>query len=991
MKYWNGWTAAAFAACLCSAAGTVSAQAPQVRAVQAVDRGAVWNGPANDAVNPFPAGMPALDQIPPMPMPRSDPRASFPDDSYTGLTVFDAQSGRTVNLPARMRSGAAGGTAPGYRGEYAPPVPGSEADLAVDPTFGTMTIIDENAWPFNMACKVAMRFRGQDGLDYWFVCSGSLIDAKTVVLAAHCVYTHDIRDRNGNLIANVFDWAQEVFVFPGWDGNGAILPASNSTYNNYGWARSTTYIAGTDYINARNFDRDVAMVTLGDRSPGFVTGWFGGAWGFGCDTVRARAYNNPSYPSENCGGALHNGRDMYFWSGQFDGCPGNQLQINTSGGCFNAGWGGMSGSPAYYIENGGRFVHAVSSNSNRSTSARYAKIWEQFFNDTFGGFIPNTHGNTFDLEALDTNFGPSTVQAGGTTSFANVLVANPTQADPGSRGYTVHVYLSSNDNITTSDTLISSQGFSWDFGPVGSVRFNMNNVTIPASTPPGTYWLGAIIDYGTDGNISNNDASFWDATQVIVAPAAPTNDACSNATAIIAGVYSGNTANANNDGSASCGSSNTSRDVWFSYFAPTSGTVDINTCGSSYDTVLSVHTGCPGTTANQLAGGCNDDAPGNGCGGRDSRIVMPVTAFTTYYIRVSGFNGASGFFFLSLIPQAPANDLCSGAIAITPGSYAGTTGFAGTEGAAPCGLSINAPDVWYSFVPDADGLARFNTCGSAYDTVVSIHTSCPGTLDNTIGCNDDAGPFGLCPNTLMSNLDVPVSAGQTYFVRVSGYNGRNGAFTLNYGLSPYVNETCPQSLPLSVGASSFTNTNAATDGFTEANCSFCCGDLQVNQDLWYYFDSACAATATIDTFGSPFDTKIAVYASCPFGSDQAISCNDDTAGVQSFVTFATNPGQRYYVRIGGYRANQGDGVVNFALTACPGTCHGTCVADFDDGSGNGTPDGAVTLDDLLYYVGLYDGGAACADVDDGTGTGTQDGGVTLDDLLYFIGRYELGC
>jgi hypothetical protein len=68
-----------------------------------------------------------------------------------------------------------------------------------------------------------------------------------------------------------------------------------------------------------------------------------------------------------------------------------------------------------------------------------------------------------------------------------------------------------------------------------------------------------------------------------------------------------------------------------------------------------------------------------------------------------------------------------------------------------------------------------------------------------------------------------------------------------------------------------------------------------------------------------------------------------------------------------------------------------CVADVDDGSGTGTPDGGVTIDDLLYYLGIYSAGSIAADVDDGSGTGTRDGGVTIDDLLYFLLRYEAGC
>lgn len=68
-----------------------------------------------------------------------------------------------------------------------------------------------------------------------------------------------------------------------------------------------------------------------------------------------------------------------------------------------------------------------------------------------------------------------------------------------------------------------------------------------------------------------------------------------------------------------------------------------------------------------------------------------------------------------------------------------------------------------------------------------------------------------------------------------------------------------------------------------------------------------------------------------------------------------------------------------------------CPADFDDGSGTGSPDGGVTIEDLLYYLALFEQGVRAADVDDGSGTGTRDGGVTIEDLLYFLTRYQAGC
>lgn len=68
-----------------------------------------------------------------------------------------------------------------------------------------------------------------------------------------------------------------------------------------------------------------------------------------------------------------------------------------------------------------------------------------------------------------------------------------------------------------------------------------------------------------------------------------------------------------------------------------------------------------------------------------------------------------------------------------------------------------------------------------------------------------------------------------------------------------------------------------------------------------------------------------------------------------------------------------------------------CLADVDDGTRQGQRDRGVTIDDLLYFVGVFAEGTLEADVDDGTFTGTPDGGVTIDDLLYYLQRYEGGC
>ncbi len=71
----------------------------------------------------------------------------------------------------------------------------------------------------------------------------------------------------------------------------------------------------------------------------------------------------------------------------------------------------------------------------------------------------------------------------------------------------------------------------------------------------------------------------------------------------------------------------------------------------------------------------------------------------------------------------------------------------------------------------------------------------------------------------------------------------------------------------------------------------------------------------------------------------------------------------------------------------------TCPADLDDGTGAGTPDGGVNIDDLVYFVTQFAAGEIGADLDDDgdPGVGVPDGGVTIEDLLFFLAHLAEGC
>jgi hypothetical protein len=71
---------------------------------------------------------------------------------------------------------------------------------------------------------------------------------------------------------------------------------------------------------------------------------------------------------------------------------------------------------------------------------------------------------------------------------------------------------------------------------------------------------------------------------------------------------------------------------------------------------------------------------------------------------------------------------------------------------------------------------------------------------------------------------------------------------------------------------------------------------------------------------------------------------------------------------------------------------GSCPADLDDGTMTNAQDGAVTIDDLIYFLINFEAGHPSVDVDnDGVDPGTPDGGVTIDDLLFFLNHFERGC
>jgi len=930
-----------------------------VRDVEAVSTGEietpVWHGPATDD-GLYPELPSSLPTDLPVPMPNADLQApkSVPPGHVLSHNV---ETGKTelIRVLSGPSSSEGGNTSAEFPGLYGDSYDNDER------TFSNLSLVGSpDTFPRSAACRLRMQFTDTGGNQWIFSGSGWLIDAETLLTAGHCVYLQTFVD-NGGTTRTINDWADWMQVFPG----------SHQGIDNWGRADATNFNAFTGWTNNGSFDWDIGMVRI-SRAVGMLAGWTGWAYDGSCSWIQDETYHNFSYPGGTTACPTHNGADMYYRSGQFDSCPGNQLHIDTTAGCFTTSHPGMSGSGYYYKDEAdARWVHAIHSNGNESDSSNAAKIWGSLNDYLADTWVPGSRGSTFDLQTMYMrNTGGleegDAVDAGSTISDMKITTANPTNGtDSGT--WHVDLYLSTDDNINTSDTLLDAQSYTWNYSAMDEVNVNLGSFQLPIGLSSGTYWIGARLQSGTDGTSGNNETSGWDAFEIYVYQVSDAEaDSISpmDSTAFGGEDFDYHVAFSNNGAQwtyadieirASANQTITSSDPLLVSFS--SQYLQALHAQETEDTI---------SMPESLADG-------------DWYLGMIITTTNTTDGNPSNNTVASTTTFTKM--SKPSNDNCEDAEVAFEGLNSFDSTNATTDGDTheECqysGTTYN--DVWFTYEAPISGIVTATTCeqlgGEAdYDTdiVMYVGNSCNSLV--LIGCNDDDqnNDCGNSPD-YHSTATGEVAAGDMVFIRVGAFSqSGDGTGQLNV-YTRLINDDCADAIPIGLGDTAFSTIGATTDGDAHVECDESSDGGVTGRDIWYTFECPNSGTLSISTCDQvDYDSDLVLYSgSC--GALTLVGCNDDgggCAGYSSHLEVEVIGGQAYRLRVGGWNEFQsGSGIVSLTLD--------------DQTPGDLDGDGDVDVADLLLLIAAWN--------TDGSNGGdlNGDGQVDVADLLILLANWN---
>ncbi len=310
-----------------------------------------------------------------------------------------------------------------------------------------------------------------------------------------------------------------------------------------------------------------------------------------------------------------------------------------------------------------------------------------------------------------------------------------------------------------------------------------------------------------------------------------------------------------------------------------------------------------------------------------------------------------------------------------------------------------SPDGWYMYTATATASCLFDACDAAsYDTSMVLYSDC-GTQ---LACNGDSANQSGC-QTYYSEITYDVVEGNTYIIRMGGWQGGSGAGTINITLDIALagaccldevtclddldsnqcdafggtfqgegtvcdsvdcdpelgGDECADASVANIGPNAF-DTSFATPSQPQPDETQCEGtflEWMNSNDVWFVYTPDSSGNATFTTCdAASYDTSMVLYEG---DCDTQVACNGDSSGdsgcqaYYSKIEYAVTAGTPYYVRLGGWQAAYGAGTLTIEQIGGDETA-ACCVM--------GDCIGEVTSADCSAAGGTWYYGETCADV-----------------------------
>ena len=327
--------------------------------------------------------------------------------------------------------------------------------------------------------------------------------------------------------------------------------------------------------------------------------------------------------------------------------------------------------------------------------------------------------------------------------------------------------------------------------------------------------------------------------------------------------------------------------VWYRYIPATNGMLTLRNNRFGADLTLGLYSGSHGSLT-QVGLHNNSFNP--------TRVDKNVTAGTTYHIMVASPSEDTFPLTWSLGPPL-TNDDVAGAT-VLPGESGNTAG--STVGATrvsnpqEIGGSFGTTTVWYKWQTSSTLPVTFEAGGGSYG--VAAFQTPQGACTNPAVCWNNKNMF----RDAAPRIQFTPVANQEYWIQVSGHPP-GGPFTLKWARPPSHDLAATPAVVTGQTGSQQSNNLSASKEQGELNHAGNAGGSSV----WFSWTAPSSDPIEFDTYGSDFDTLLAVYpggnpTGAPLASNNDFTCCQDKS---SRVGFDPTAGSTYLIVVDGAAVN----------------------------------------------------------------------------------------